>query len=142
MNTIMITRSRKLLAYLIASHSLMLMTLLSLIALSWLSVFVTVILLVSFIYYSQQHQWLKLGKSIVSIDYYAEKSWSLYYSDGSEKLGLNLTSSFVTPQLVILYFNHRYFWQTDVITIIDDAVNVELFRQLRVYLRSPKTFQQ
>lgn len=137
-----IIRSRKLLIYLIFSHSLMLVTLLSLLGASWLSLFPMVMLMASFIYYARQYQWLKAKKSVVSIDYQASNCWSLYYSDGSEKLGLSLTSSFVTPQLVILYFNHGYFWQRDAITLIDDAVDADLFRQLRVYLRSPKTFQQ
>jgi hypothetical protein len=142
MKTIIITRSRKLLAYLIVSHSLTLMTLLSLAGLSWLSLFATLIIIASFIYYAGQHQWLTSQKSVVSINYHGDITWSLHYSDGSQKLRLKLTGSFVTPQLVIVYFNHRYFWQGDVITIIDDAVDIELFRQLRVYLRSPKAFQQ
>jgi hypothetical protein len=120
----------------------MLVTLLSLLEIFWWSLFASAILLTSFIYYAQQHQWLRPRKSVVSINYQADKGWSLHYSDWSVKTGLSLTSSFVTPQLVILYFNDRYFWQRDVITIMDDAVDAQLFRQLRVYLRAPKTFQE
>jgi hypothetical protein len=139
MNRMVIARSRKLLMYLIIIHSV---TLLSLLVLSWWTLFDLAILLTSFIYYAQRHQWLRAHKSVVSIDYHADKAWSLCYSDASTKSGLSLMSSFVTPQLVILYFNRRYFWQRDAITIMDDAVDAELFRQLRVYLRSPKTFQK
>jgi hypothetical protein len=142
MNRMVIARSRKLLVYLIIIHSVMLVTLLSLLAVSWWTLFASAILLTSFIYYARQHQWLKAKKSVVSIDYHADKAWSLYYSDASTKSGLSLMSSFVTPQLVILYFDHRYFWQRDVLTIMDDAVDAKRFRQLRVYLKSPKTFQQ
>jgi toxin CptA len=142
MNSMVIARSRKLLVYLIIIHSVMLVTLLSLLVISWWSLFVSAILLTSFIYYAQQYQWLKPRKSVVSINYHADKGWSLHYSDESVRSGLSLMSSFVTPQLVILYFNHRYFWQRDVVTIMDDSVDAQLFRQLRVYLKSPKTFQK
>lgn len=142
MTNMMITRSRKLLVYLIFIHSLMLVTLLSLLTITWWSLFATIILLTSFIYYAQRYQWLKAKRSLIGVEYHEDNGWSLHYSDESTKYGLNLVSSFVTPQLVMLYFNHRFFWQGDVVTIIDDAVDAELFRQLRVYLRSPKTFQQ
>lgn len=138
----MLARSRKLLAYLVFVHSVMLVVILSLLGLSWWSLFITLIVVVNFTYYAQQHRWLKAKKSIIRIDYHVDNDWSLHYLDRTEKLGLKLTSSFVTPYLVILHFNHDYFWQREVITIIDDAVDERGFRQLRVYLRSPKTFQQ
>lgn len=142
MKSMVIARSRKLFAYLLFIHSVMLVVLLSLFEGSWWSLLVTLIMVISFIYYAQQYQWLKAKKSVISIDYHADNQWSLHYLDGSKKMKLTLTRSFVTPHLVILYFNHGYFWQHDVITIIDDAVDEKRFRQLRVYLRSPKTFQQ
>jgi hypothetical protein len=130
MNSMVIGRSRKLLVYLIIIHSVMLVTLLSLLVISWWSLFVSALLLTSFIYYAQQHQWLQLRKSVVSINYHADKGWSLHYSDESAMSGLSLMNSFVTPQLVILDFKHRYLWQCDVVTIMDDAVDTQLFRQL------------
>lgn len=142
MHKMVIARSRKFLVYLIIIHSVMLVTLLSLLNVTWWSLFVIAIMLTSFIYYARQHQWLKAQKAVVSIDYHADKGWLLSYADESEKSGLSLMSSFVTPQLVILYFNHDYFWQRNVVTILDDAVESNSFRQLRVYLKSPKTFQE
>lgn len=142
MAKIKIARSRKLLAYLIFIHSVMLVTLLSFFAMTWWSLVVTMVLLMSFVFYVQQHQWLKAKKSLVSIEYRADKSWTLNYSDESQKSGLKLNGSFVTPQLVMLYFKRRYLWQCSVVTIINDAVDAESFRQLRVQLRSPKFFQQ
>jgi len=137
-----IARSRKLLTYLIIIHSVMLVTLLSLLIVSWWSLFASAVVLTSFIYYAKKHQWLRAKKSVISIDFHIDKGWSLYYSDASAKSELSLISSYVTPQLVILYFNHRYFWQRDVVTIMDDAVDAQSFRQLRVSLRAPKTFQK
>lgn len=139
--TIMITRSRNLLVYLIVIHSMMLVTLLSLLGVTWWSPFVLILLLISFIYYAQYHQWLKAKKSLVRVEYHDDTGWSLQYSDTSQKSGLRLTSSFVTPQLVILYFNRRYCLPGKTVTIINDAIDAESFRQLRVYLKTPKTFQ-
>jgi hypothetical protein len=142
MKTIVIARSKKLLAYLILIHSLLLVTLLSLLGTSWWSLFSTVLLIASFIYYARQHQWLKAKRSLVSVKCNDDKCWLLSYSDESQKSGLNLASSFVTPQLVMLYFKGRYFWQRRSVTVMPDAVDAELFWQLRVYLRTSKTFQQ
>jgi len=142
MKSIEIARSRKLLAYLMVIHSLLLVTLLSLLGMSWWSLFAIMTLIASFVYYTQQHQWLKAKKSLVSVEYSDDKGWALNYSDESQKSGLSLASSFVTPQLVMLYFKGSYFWQRRSVTLLADAVDAQLFRQLRVYLRSPKTFQQ
>ncbi len=138
----MIARSKKLLVYLIFIHCVMFVTLLSLLVVTWCLLIATTVLIVNFIFYAQKFQWLKAKKSLVNVEYNDHIGWLLTYSDESQKTGLSLKGSFVTPQLVILYFNRRHFWQSDVATIVDDAVDAELFRQLRVYLRSPKTFQQ
>lgn len=142
MKRIPIARSRKLLRYLLILHSLVWVTLLSLLGLSWWSLLVTLLVMLSFVYYAQQHQWLKAKKSVITIEYDVDKGWSLYFADGSVATDRKLTSSFVTPLLVMLYFDSRFFWQCNVITIVDDAVDAELFRQLRVYLRAPRTYQE
>ena len=142
MKHIELGRSRKLLAYLLLVHSAMIIIIPSLLGVSWWSLIITLIVMVDFAYYAQQHQWLKARKSVVSIDYHVNNDWSLRYLDRTEKLDLKLTSSFVTPHLVILYFNQSYVWQRKVITILDDAVDERVFREVCVYLRSPNTFQQ
>jgi hypothetical protein len=51
-----------------------------------------------------------------------------------------LTSCFVAPKLVLLHFSGERFWKRKTITVCSGSVDVELFRQLRVYCRDPKTF--
>ena len=142
MTRMTIARSRTLLLYLIFVHSLMLGILLSLLGLSLWSLVAMVIFIVSFIYCAKQHQWLKAKRSLVSVEHLADGQWTLHYLDAMPKTGLILASSFVTPQLVMLYFKGDRFWQRDAVTIVADAVDAELFRQLRVHLKAPKTFQQ
>ncbi|MFW5450790.1 MAG: protein YgfX [Methylophagaceae bacterium] len=137
-----ISRSNRLLIYLVLIHMLMLVTLISLLALSWWSLVVTILLGVSFIYCCQQQQWLKSTKSIIKIERTINQQWSLLFLDNSQSSDLMLIKSLVTPQLVILYFKGSTWWNTRSVTIIADAVDAELFRQLRVYCRDPKTFQQ
>ncbi len=137
-----ISRSNRLLVYLALTHTLMLVTLISLLALSWWSLVVTILVGMSFIHYCQRQQWLKSTKSIIKIERMANKQWSLLFWDNSQSSGLILTKSFVTSQLVILYFKGPTWWSTHSVTIMTDAVDAELLRQLRVYCRDPKTFQQ
>ena len=137
-----IARSLRLLIYFFVLHGLMLVTMLSLLGTCWWSVLVFIIIMLSGVYYCRQHQWLNSQKSLDKIERDASGKWILSYQDGKQHLELTLTSSFVTPYVVILYFNKSHFWQRYAVTIISDAVDKELFRQLRVYLRDPKTFQQ
>lgn len=129
--------SKILLLYLMIIHSVMLVTLLSLFSVSWWSFTTTLVIAVSFIYFYRQ------SRLIVKIEQDADDGWHCHYRDGSSRSQLTLSSSVVIPQLVILYFNGRKFWQQAyAVTIVADAVDAELFRQLRLYCRDPKTFQQ
>ena len=137
-----VSRSRMLLLYLIVSHSVMLVALLNLLAVSLWSVLVTLMITLSFVYYCRQNQWLKSKSLMFKIERGADELWHLQYGDDKQNSKLTLTGSVVTPQVTILYFNGKQFWQRYAITIVADAVDAELFRQLRVYCRDPKTFQQ
>ena len=142
MTRIEIGRSRYLLGYLVSVHIIMLATLLSLLSMTWWSLLAIILLSVSFIYHARQSLWLKSKKSVAAVERNAEQKWTICYQDNSKKSDLTLSCSYVTPKLVMLYFNGSCFWQSDTVTMMADAVDAELFRQLRVYLRAPKTFQQ
>lgn len=137
-----IARSLSVLAYISILHGLMLVTMLILLRASWWSVLVFIIILLSGLYYCGQYQWLNSQKAFNKIERDASDKWVLSYQDGKQKAELTLTSSFVMPHLVIIYFDKPRSWQRCAVTIVSDAVDGDLFRQLRVYLRDPKTFQQ
>jgi len=122
-------------------HGLMIVTLGCVLGASGWMIFMTIILILSFIHYGQYHQWLKNNKSLVRVERDSNNKWTLIYSNNSQCTKLKLTSSYVSPQLVILYFSKIYFWQRSTVTIIVDAVDDKLFRHLRLYCRDPKTFQ-
>lgn len=135
-----IARSLRILVYLSILHILMLVTMLSLLGVSWWSLLVFIMIMLSGLYYGQQYQWLNNQKALDTIERDASEKWYLSYQNGKQSSGLTLVSSFVTPQFVIMYFDNSAVWQRRTVTIVHDAVDKELFRQLRVYLRDSKTF--
>lgn len=108
----------------------------------WSSFIAVAIISTSFIYYCGRYQWLKNGRAITKIERNAKQQWTLFYSDNTSQGKQVLKHCVVTSKLIILYFSKSSHWRDTSITILEDAVDVELFRQLRVYLRDPKTFLQ
>jgi len=135
-------RSKWLLFYLIIAHGLMLAMIMTLLPNVWLSLLVAIIISASFIYYCQRHQWLKSNRAIIRAERDTKGRWQLFHSDNTSKGKLSLKQCVVTSKLVILYLSGASFWESRAIIIIADATDPELFRQLRVYLRDPKTFPQ
>lgn len=136
-----IRRSRWLLFYLGFIHSVMLITLLNLaVSLLWIALG-TAILLFSFIYSCRQYQWLKNSMAINYITRDENGLWQLDYLNGKTQSALKLERSFVSVNLVIIYLSSNSRWRCLTIVILSDAVDKNLFRQLRVYLKDPKIFQ-
>jgi len=135
-------RSKWLLSYLIIIHSLMLGTMMTLLADMWLSLIAVATISISFIYYCKQYQWLKKGRAITKIERNAKQQWTLFYSDNSSQGHLALNHCVATSKLVILYFSGASSRRIKSVTILEDAVDADLFRALRVYCRDPKTFLQ
>ena len=131
-----IVPSKSITIYLVIIHSLMLVTLLSLFANSWWALLIIVFMVLSFVYFYGQTQ------SIIKLERDADNRWYCYYQNNKLRSALRLTSSIVTSPLVMLYFNGNNYWQRYSVIIMVDAVDAELFRQLRVYCRDPKTFQK
>lgn len=140
--SMVIARSNSLLCYLILIHGLTLVMVVVLLANTWLSFIAVTLISTSFIYYCQCYQWLESDRSIVKVGRDTRGRWTLFYADNTLQEKLNLTHCVVTSKAVILYFSAASFWGAPSITILADASDSELFRQLRVYLRDPKTFLQ
>jgi len=140
--SIVINQSKWLLIYLTIIHTVMLVIVLSLVSNIGLTLVAVVAISASFIFYCGQYQWLNNGRAIIEIGHDDKAKWRLVYSDGSSKDELELKHCVVTPQLVIVNFCGTRFWNAKSVTIVADSVDRELLRQLRVYLRNPKTSQQ
>jgi hypothetical protein len=137
-----IKRSRWLLFYLGFIHSVMLITLLSLtVPLMW-SILGLVAMLLSFIHSCRRHQWLKSSIAVNYIKRDESGLWQLNYLNGKTQSALKLEHSFVSVNLVIIYLKGEAHWRSLSVVILSDAVDKSLFRELRVYLRDPKTFLQ
>jgi len=139
--SMVIGRSKRLLVYLLAIHVTMLATAISLLGTSIWSALILVLMVCSFIYYCKKNQWLKSNKAIRRIERDSDGKWRLFYQATTHAKPLTLSNCVVTQQCIILYFNRNRFCK-ETITIMSDSVDVECLRQLRVYCRDPKTFQQ
>lgn len=135
-----IDRSKIILMYLIAVHSMMMLTLLSLLELSVVTPLTMIILLASFIYYCRQHQWLESDAALIGLERDAKQQWYLESKNGNRTQALQLRSCFATPSLLILNFKGDSIWTYKTVTLFVDALEAEKFRKLRVYCRHPKTF--
>ena len=135
-----VKQSAGLLRYLMAIHSLFLISIaLSPITIYWQTL-LCLLLVLSFIYYYQSH-YKRTGRSAVSQLILSEGWWSVDFGDGHRIEELNLRQSFVLPPLVILYFKASSSWRTTSIYLLADQVDAEVHRQLRVYCRDAKTYQ-
>lgn len=126
--------------YLIAVHSVMMLTLLSLLELSVFAPLTMITLSASFIYYCRQHQWLESDATIVSLERDAKQKWYLESKNGKRTQALHFYSCYITPSLLILNFKGDSFWSYKTVVLVVDALEAEKFRKLRVYCRHPKTF--
>jgi hypothetical protein len=138
--SIVIGRSKWLLAYLVIIHNLILVTMVTLLPNIGSSFMAVALISTSFIYYCGRYQWLKSYRAIIKLERNSKKKWTVFHSDNTSQKNLVLKHCVVTPKLIILYYSGSSRWRGKSITILEDAVNAELFRQLRVYLRAPKTF--
>jgi len=128
--------------YLLLIHGLMLVMVVNLpLSAAW-SVLVVLLILASCVYYCRQYQWLNGSSAIIKIERDNNDQWILYDRAGKQYSTQSLNSSFVISKVVILHFNSSSLWQNKSVLIVDDSVDQTLFRQLRVYCRNPKTFQQ
>lgn len=77
---------------------------------------------------------LKLPGSIVSMRI-GEKSAILVHRDGRERSFSFLGSTYVSPHLAVLNMKEEGAFMTQSSIILADAIEPEVFRQLRVWLR-------
>ena len=129
--TMTISRSNHLLIYFILVHSMMLLTLVTVFRTLSAIIISCVIITLSFLYYCQQHQWLRGSKAIVSIGRDEHDKWSLHYQSGIQIKLLRLKSSVVISQCVMLNFQDENGNNRPSITIMADSVDEETFRRLR-----------
>ncbi len=137
-----IGRSKWLFCYLVVIYVVMLLTVISMQLEIALNLLLIVSLVGSFIYFSHCHQWMSFKPPQHQIIRDNNDLWYINYPNGKKQSKLELQKSFVTVNVVILNFKSAKFWQPLSVTIFSDTVDKELLRQLRVYLRTPKTFHK
>ena len=136
-----LARSKILLLYFIIIHSIMLLMLLALFGFSS-GALLSLIVIASFIMNCQQILWLKGNRACICVERDAKGRWDLIINNGDRVTDLTLKNSVVTTHFILLRFSSRINKKTHSITVMKDAADPALCRQLRVYCLDPKTFQQ
>lgn len=136
-----IGRSSWLYYYFVLLHVFMLLTLFSLPIGLGFTLLSVACLLLSFIATCQQYQSGSSSSRDRCIERDESDLWSISFANDNKQVALKLESSFVSTKLVIMRLKSANHWRRISIVIVSDAVDTNLFRQLRVFLRDPKTFQ-
>ena len=95
----------------------------------------TLLLLISLILYCRHHALLISSKSIVALELNDAMECTLETKKGEHVTCEILGNTFVAPYLVVLNLKPLNGCSARSVIILGDAIDVELFRQLRVLLR-------
>lgn len=115
----------------------MLVTILSVFGLSLGSLW-SIVIMVSFIIHCKQYQWIESKKACIKLERDTTGKWAFTFKNGEIESELTLKNSVANNYFVVLNFNRITWWRPKSITIMNDAVDSELFRQLRIYCRTLK----
>ena len=105
-------------------------------------VLMLLVVAVSAYYYGYCYYLRQSSLAIKAIERTIDDGWTIHYGDGHKSGVLKLKGSYVSALVVILHFRRTSFFSSKSVVVMFDAVDQELFRQLRVYCRDPKIFQK
>jgi toxin CptA len=101
----------------------------------WLQALLTLTLLCNLIYTVSYQALRRWSTSIVGLQFERDGAVFVEYRNGAVRAARVLGSSFVAPYLTIVLLKPEQRWLTRAVVIVPDAVEPDLFRQLRVWLK-------
>ena len=101
----------------------------------WLQLFLCAMLVTSLGLYLAREAWRIRASSIVELQCDREGGAWIQTRRGETREARVLGSSFVAPYLTIILLKPNANWRVRTLLILPDAVEAELFRQLRVWLK-------
>lgn len=135
-----IQRSPRLLAYLLTTHFLAILSLwlipIGIVLTSVLSVFI----MLSLLLLCREYQWLSTGNSLVKLHFDKDNQCFLEFLDKAKKGPYKIKRSVIFNLALVLSLQHIYKQDSKSIFVACDAVNQEDWRQLRVKLRDPDSW--
>lgn len=135
-----IQRSPRLLAYLLTTHSLAIVSLWVIpIGIMWAS-FLSVFILLSLLLLCREYQWLSTGNSLVKLHFDKDNQCFLEFLDKAKKGPYKIKRSVIFNLALVLSLQHVYQQDSKAIFVACDAVNQDDWRQLRVKLRDPDSW--
>ena len=127
--------SRQLSAWLLLGHIAAAVCVLIVVMPLWLQALLAIVLLLNLIYALSYQAWRRWPASIVGLQFERDGVAMVEYRNGAVRAARVLGSSFVAPYLTIVLLKADQRWRTNAVVILPDAVEPDLFRQLRVWLK-------
>lgn len=127
--------SRQLSAWLLFGHIAAAVCVLIVAMPLWLQALLAMALLLNLIYTLTYQAWRRWPTSIVGLLFERDGEVRVEYRNGTVRAARVLGSSFVAPYLTIILLKPDQRWLTSAVVILPDAVEPELYRQLRVWLK-------
>lgn len=137
--TVSFYRSGLLLAYLLWTHCLAVMTVWVLPFGLLTHVAVTVMSVISLLLLCCQYQWLPCKNSLAKLHIDKENNCTLEYADGNKKAAYKIKGSVIFSLALVIYLKPAR-GRTKSVFIARDTLLPEVWRQLRVRLRDPDSW--
>lgn len=101
----------------------------------WIKLLSTVLLSCSLYYYLRRYVWLTAPQSVMSLTLSGRNECKLKLFSGARIHTMIEASSFVAPYMTVLCLRKKQSWRYYTVVILPDSLDIECFRQLRVWLR-------
>jgi toxin CptA len=101
----------------------------------WLRTVLALALLSNLIYALGDQAWRRWPSSIVGLQFERDGLVIVQSRNGTVVEARVLGSSFVAPYLTIVFLKRERRWLSSAVVILPDAIEPDLFRQLRVWLK-------
>jgi len=138
--TVLIRRSGWLLVYLIITHFLAIFTVWIIPTGTLLRSVLSALVLLGLVLLCRRHQWLSNHKSLIKLRFDKENNCFLELSDKSKKGPYKIKGSVLFNPALVLYLQPVHGRLSKSIFIARDAVDATVWRQLRVKLRDPDSW--
>jgi hypothetical protein len=107
-----------------------------------LSVVFTVIVIMSFLYNCRRYHWLNNPNAVSGVMKNDKDMWQINGKAKIKNIHYSLEGSFVSRLMLILYFKKENQRGKISVVIPWDSIERQAFRQLTIFLKDPKTFQE
>ncbi len=126
--------SNQLLGYLLATHLIALLTVITVVRPWWFAVGLVVVTLFSLIHSYQRHLQYRGKNTLRSAEINGQNEWRIQQADGAEVAAQLQSNSYIHPRLSVLNFRNEQ-GRRQSLVLLPDGIDAAIFRRLRVRLK-------